>query len=67
MLAQSVHTGQARVARLSADRTAMAGEVEQIQRRELAADATGRGLLADLDTDSLAGPPPPSTAPAYRS
>ncbi|MFN8071252.1 MAG: DUF881 domain-containing protein [Mycobacterium sp.] len=55
VLAQSVHTGQARVARLSADRTAMAGEVEQIQRRELAADATGRGLLADLDTDSLSG------------
>jgi uncharacterized protein YlxW (UPF0749 family) len=55
VLADSVSSSQARVARLSADRAAMAGEVEQIQRRELAANATGRGLLADLDADGLSG------------
>jgi uncharacterized protein YlxW (UPF0749 family) len=55
VLADSVRNNQDRVARLSADRSAMAVEAEQIQRRELASDATGRALLADLDTDSLSG------------
>lgn len=55
VLVDSVQNNQDRVTRLSADRTALADQAEQIQRRELAADATGRTLLADLDADSLSG------------
>lgn len=55
VLAGSVRSSQERLARLSADRAVLAADAGQIQRRELAADATGRSLLAALDADSLSG------------
>lgn len=55
VLADSVQSSQDRLARLSAERAGLAVEAAKIQRRELAADANGRSLLAELDADSLSG------------
>ena len=53
-LAANVHTAQDRVDQLSASRNALAAESDQVARRELTADATGRALLARLTESSLA-------------
>jgi uncharacterized protein YlxW (UPF0749 family) len=55
VLADSVHSSQDRVTRLTVDRAALAAETDRIQRAELTNDATGRRLLAELDADSLSG------------
>ena len=55
VLADSVRTAQIRVDQLTARRASMAASADDIQRRELAADASGRALLARLDADALIG------------
>ena len=52
-LAASVTADQARIDQLTATRNALAAQSDEVARRELAADATGRALLAGLDAAAL--------------
>ena len=52
-LAASVTADQARIDQLTATRDALAAQSEEVARRELTADATGRVLLAGLDAAAL--------------
>ena len=52
-LAGSVNSAQDRVDQLTAARAALAAQSDEVARRELTADATGRALLAGLDSASL--------------
>lgn len=54
-LAESVHGTQDRNRSLAAERTALAAQVDEIQRRQLAADVDGRALLGGLDAAALSG------------
>lgn len=56
VLAGSVRSAEAAVADATAQRDALEAEVTELRRRQLAGDAEGQQLLADLDTsDSAAG------------
>jgi len=52
-LAVSVTADQARIDQLTATRNALAAQSDEVARRELTADATGRALLAGLDAAAL--------------
>ena len=62
-LAANVHSAQDRVDQLSASRNALATQSDEIARRELTADTTGRALLASLDSVSLSAATTAVTGP----
>ncbi|MGK2882021.1 MAG: DUF881 domain-containing protein [Mycobacterium sp.] len=54
VLAGSVRAAQAAVAEATAQRDALGAQVDELQRQQLAGDAAGQRLLADLDTAEAA-------------
>lgn len=63
VLADSVRAAEDRVGGLADERTALAADADEVQRRELAADSAGRILLADLDAAALSGATTAVTGP----
>lgn len=62
-LAAGVRGAQQRTAQLVERRDELAAQSDAVRRRGLAADATGRGLLAELDAISLSAATTPVTGP----